>query len=123
MLHLRRETISQYIEKHIRYADMESDEWLKWKLNDSRMASTTALFKDSLRMRQWIRRNIWPRLSLRPLWRFVYMFFFRFGFLDGHAGWYMAQLMASYEYMITLMCKEKAIQAASQDGDTPHRAK
>src|SRR4029079_10273820 len=29
MLHIRRESISQYLEKHIRYADMESDEWVK----------------------------------------------------------------------------------------------
>ena len=108
MLHLRRETISQYIGKHIRYADMESDEWLKWKLGNGRIESTASLFKDSLRARQWIRRNVWPRLPLRPLWRFVYMFFFRFGFLDGHAGWYMAQLMASYEYMISVLCKDKA---------------
>src|SRR2546421_3190799 len=31
MLHIRRESISQYIEKHIAYADMESDEWVRWR--------------------------------------------------------------------------------------------
>ena len=111
MLHLRRETISQYLDKHIRYADMESNEWLKWKLGHSRNASTNELFKDTLRLRQWVRRNIWPRLPLRPLWRFTYMFFFRVGFFDGHAGWYLAQLMACYEYMITLLYKDKLINA------------
>ena len=35
------------------------------------------------------------------------MYFFRLGFLDGRAGWHLARLMASYEYMITLLYKEK----------------
>lgn len=107
MLHIRRESISTYLEKHIRYADMESDEWIKWKRGHSRTAPTGELFKDALRVRQWVRRNIWPRLPARPLWRFGYMYFFRFGFLDGKPGWHLAELMACYEYMITLLYRDK----------------
>ena len=109
MLHIRRESVSQYLEKHVRYADMESDEWLKWKLGRSPNAPTGELFKDALRWRQWVRRNIWPRLPARALWRFIYMYFFRFGFLDGNAGWHLAELMACYEYMITLLYRDKLI--------------
>jgi glycosyltransferase involved in cell wall biosynthesis len=116
MLHVRRESISHYLEKHIRYADMESDEWLKWKMGHSPNAPTGELFKDSLRIRQWVRRNIWPRLPLRLIWRFVYMYVFRFGFLDGKPGWHLAELMASYEYMITLLYRDKLIHAAEENG-------
>src|SRR3954470_823204 len=38
MLHIRTESVSQYLDKHIRYADMESDEWVKWKLGHSSTA-------------------------------------------------------------------------------------
>jgi glycosyltransferase involved in cell wall biosynthesis len=107
MVHIRRESINQYLEKHIRYADLESNEWLKWRLGKSRSADTAALFKDALRIRQWVRRNLWPRLPGRPLWRFLWMYVFRFGFLDGKAGWHLAELMACYEYMISLLYKDK----------------
>lgn len=123
MLHIRRESISQYLEKHIRYADMESDEWLKWKFGHSRNAPTGELFKDGLRVRQWVRRNIWPRLPMRPVWRFIYMYFFRFGFLDGKPGWHLAELMACYEYMITLLYRDKLVRAdeAEKAGVTRQR--
>ncbi len=113
MLHIRRESLSRFLDKHIRYADLESDEWLKWHLGESRMEAPGSLFKDVLAARQWIRRNVWPRLPGRPLWRFVYMYFFRFGFMDGLPGLHLARLMASYEYMIGLLYKEK-LQRQSQ---------
>ena len=69
--------------------------------------TTGGLFKDILAIRQWIRRKIWPRLPGRPLWRFLYMFFFRFGFMDGLPGLQLALLMACYEYMIGRLYKEK----------------
>jgi glycosyltransferase involved in cell wall biosynthesis len=114
MLHIRRESISHYLEKHIRYANMESDEWLKWKFGQSHSAPTGELFKDSLRVRQWVRRNLWPRLPMRAMWRFIYMYVFRFGFLDGQAGWHLAELMACYEYMITLLYRDKLLAKAAK---------
>jgi glycosyltransferase involved in cell wall biosynthesis len=107
MLHIRRESMTRYLEKHIRYADLESDEWVKRRLGESTGAPAASLFRSHLRYRQWLRRQIWPRLPLRPLWRFIWMYFLRLGFLDGRAGWHLARLMASYEYMITLLYKEK----------------
>lgn len=118
MLHIRREPISQYIAKHIRYADMESDEWIKQKLGQSTTARTWRLFQDSLFVRQWTRRNIWPRLRFRALGRFIYMYFFRLGFLDGLAGWHLAWLMANYEYMISLLYDEKREKLRSNPATT-----
>ena len=111
MLHIRRENLNAYLAKHIRYADMESDEWLRWRLGQSTAASARRLFRDRLRYRQWLRRQLWPRLPARPLWRFLYMYIARFGFLDGRAGWHLAKLMSCYEYMISLMYRDKLITA------------
>jgi glycosyltransferase involved in cell wall biosynthesis len=107
MLHIRRETMNQYIAKHIRYADLESDEWVKRKLGMAAGAAPSRLFRDLLRVRQWLRREVWPVLPGRPFWRFFYMYFVRFGFLDGGVGWHLAMLMASYEYMISLLYHDK----------------
>ncbi|MGD9790075.1 MAG: glycosyltransferase [Phycisphaerales bacterium] len=107
MVHIRRETISGYISKHVRYADMESDEWLRTSLGQGAGAAPARLFRDRLRYRQWVRREVWPRLPGKPVIRWVYMYLLRLGFLDGRAGWHLAALMASYEYMIELLYREK----------------
>jgi len=122
MLHIRRETMDQYIAKHIRYADLESDEWVKRRLGSSRVASAGALFRDVLKYRQWLRREAWPRIPGRPLWRFIYMYFLKFGFLDGRVGLSLAMLMANYEYIISLLYKDKMVQAMEQNGSqTPNQ--
>jgi glycosyltransferase involved in cell wall biosynthesis len=110
MLHVRRESITHFLQKHIRYAEMESDEWIQSRAGHSRNASTGDLFKNpagGLRLRQWMRRNVWPYMPARPLWRFIYMYFLRLGIFDGEAGWHLALLMASYEYMITMFYRDK----------------
>jgi hypothetical protein len=107
MLHIRRETISDFVSKHIRYADLESDEWLSWRLGRGGGAPPKFLFRSMLFYRQWLRRQIWPRLPGRPLLRFVYMYVCRLGFMDGTAGWHVALLMACYEYMISQLYAEK----------------
>lgn len=112
MLHIRRETIAQYIAKHIRYADMESNEWIKADAGVGGGARAERLFKDVLRVRQWLRRRIWPGLPFKPMIRFLYMYLARLGFLDGSAGWHLACLMANYEYMISLLYRDK--QAAAK---------
>jgi glycosyltransferase involved in cell wall biosynthesis len=107
MLHIRRETLSQYIAKHIRYADLEAAEWCKAATGQGGGADAGRLFRDTLRFRQWVRRKIWPKLPFKPLIRIVYMYFLRLGFLDGRAGWHLACIMATYEYMISLFYLEK----------------
>ena len=107
MIHIRRETVHQFVAKHIRYADLESDEWIRRKLHRDKGVHIDRLFRDALRMRQWFKREVWPHLPFRPLWRFVFMYLCRFGFLDGVAGWHMALLMANYEYMIGALYREK----------------
>ncbi|MBL8746286.1 MAG: glycosyltransferase family 2 protein [Phycisphaerae bacterium] len=121
MLHIRRESIYDFLQKHVRYADMESDEWIKLKTGQDKAARAKNLFRDILRYRLWLRRDVWPILPLKPLIRFIYMYFFRLGVLDGRAGWHMACLMASYEYMITLLYKEKMLRLRESAGDTTQR--
>ena len=109
MLHIRNETIHQFIAKHVKYADLEAAEWVKYRFGGSLEARANVLFKDRLRYRQYLRRIVWPQMPLRPLWRFMYMYFWKLGFLDGAAGWRLARLMTTYEYIITLLYQEKLL--------------
>jgi len=113
MLHIRRETISDYIGKHIGYADLESDEWIRARIGSGGGAEPQRMFKSHLRWRQWARRNLWPRMPGRPLMRFMYMYFVRLGFLDGKPGFHLACLMANYEYMIGMLLRDKLHRIAS----------
>ncbi len=107
MLHIRGESVHEWIRKHIRYADLESDEWVKLRYGQDAAASAEKLFTRTLKYRQYLRREIWPRTPFKPILRFVYMYFLRFGFLDGAGGRHMALMMAVYEYMIELLYRDK----------------
>jgi glycosyltransferase involved in cell wall biosynthesis len=112
MLHVLRETMHGYLAKHIRYADMESDEWVRRTLNAGReQGEDTTAFPPGQRLRLWLRREVSPRIPLRPVVRFLYMYLAQLGFLDGRAGYRMAMLMASYEYMIELLYRDKLLRA------------
>lgn len=107
MLHIRRESISDYIAKHVRYADMESDEWVRARSGQGGAAKAQSLFPSLQGYRQWLRREAWPRMPFKPLMRFFYMYIVRLGLLDGRPGLHLGLLMASYEYMISLLYKDK----------------
>ncbi len=121
MLHIRRESINEYLTKHIKYADMESDEWVKMVTGSDRAARAGKLFRDLLKYRLLLRRDIWPRIPAKPWVRFIYMYFFKLGFLDGRAGWHLASLMSCYEYMIELLFLEK-VHNARQAGNSSSSA-
>lgn len=115
MVHIRRESISEYIAKHVRYADMESEEWVKQSRNEGGGAEPGRLFKDRLAFRQMLRRKVWPRMPFKALVRFVYMYVVRLGVLDGRAGWHLAQLMACYEFMTQLLYTDKTRTGAADE--------
>jgi glycosyltransferase involved in cell wall biosynthesis len=107
MLHIRGESVHEWVRKHIRYADLESDEWVKLNFGQEAGASAERLFTRTLKYRQYLRREIWPRTPFKPLLRFFYMYVLRLGVLDGRAGLHMATMMSVYEYIIELLYRDK----------------
>lgn len=107
MLHIRGESVHEWVRKHIRYADLESDEWVKLRYGQEAGASAERLFTRTMKYRQYLRREVWPRTPFKPMLRFVYMYFLRLGILDGAAGLHMAMMMTAYEYMIELLYRDK----------------
>ncbi len=102
MLHVRRETVHEFITKHIKFADLESDQLIRAQLGEGTperlrpLASRGPGPGDAL-----------PKVPWRPIMRFLDMFILKLGFLDGRAGWHLASLMSTYEYMTLLMYREK----------------
>lgn len=122
MLHIRRESLAEWVRKHIRYADLESTEWIRLRKGERAGAEASRLFRDLLRYRWYLRREIWPRTPFRPVLRFLYMYAARLGVLDGRAGLRLAALNACYEYMIGLLYREKLANYRDQQNRASSKA-
>jgi hypothetical protein len=82
-----------WLAKHRRYARAEAREILA---NRSAHGIGDLLTTNRLQRRRAIKKLSYA-LPLRPVFRFVYQYVLRRGFLDGAAGWRYCQLLAQYE--------------------------
>lgn len=91
--------ISEWLTKHARYARDEAllavadPEQFKW--------ADLLQFSDRLKRRRSL-KQLAQVMPLRPLARFMYVYFLKLGFLDGRAGLRYASLMGLYQWMIDL---------------------
>jgi len=82
-------TITNFVEKHNRYSNWEAHVTLEAAMgNGHRPQSARA------RLKAWTRR-----LPFRPLLRFLYLYVWQGGFLDGREGYYFARLHGLYEFL------------------------
>jgi glycosyltransferase involved in cell wall biosynthesis len=82
-----------FIEKHNRYSNWEARVAVEGQLGER---ATFAHEHVDLKRRL---KSISQRLPFRPLLRFLYIYIWQKGFLDGRAGYYFARLHASYEFL------------------------
>lgn len=105
-IHHDRKPIADWIAKHNANARREAAFYCE---RDGVMRS--APIPIGLRIRAWIRENIWNRLPLlvRPLLYSFYRYIVKLGFLDGKAGFIYCYLHAFwYQSLIDIMIIEKS---------------
>jgi glycosyltransferase involved in cell wall biosynthesis len=85
-------TVSAFIEKHNRYSNWEARVAFE-------RAHGRGLPQDSSAGLRRLLRRISLHLPARPLLRFLYVYLWQRGFLDGRAGYYFARLHATYEFL------------------------
>ncbi len=88
-------SVEVFIEKHNRYSNWEARVWLEQQSTAYSEAQASGLAKGPRMM-----RKISQRMPFRPLLRFIYVYIFQLGFLDGIEGYYFARLHALYEFLI-----------------------
>lgn len=93
---------ADWFDRHNRYSTHEAERIMAERAGGG---VSGCLDRDPVRRRAALRRLSY-RLPCRAALRFVYVLFFRFGFLDGKAGFTYAMLQALYETMITLKVRE-----------------
>lgn len=92
---------SRWIDKHNRYSTHEAIETLR-QLEEGDINWKNLFWGRSEVERRRALKDLSLRLPFRPLIRFVYMYFFLGGILDGQAGFTWCVLQAFYEYLILL---------------------
>lgn len=93
--------LNRWIEKHNRYSSDEAAETLR-QLEKGSVSWRELIFGRSEVERRRALKDLSLRLPFRPLLRFIYMYFFLLGILDGKAGFAWCTLQAFYEYLILL---------------------
>lgn len=93
-------TVEVFMEKHLRYAAWEAAVELHPHRNNikEKLSPTVAL-------RRFI-KNLSRHLPGRPLWRFLWVYWFQKAFLDGPAGYTFARCHAVYEHLIAIKKRE-----------------
>ncbi len=92
---------SRWIDKHNRYSTNEAIETLRQLEAGSLDWRSLFLGRSEVERRRAL-KDLSLRLPLRPLIRFVYMYFLLGGILDGYPGFNWCLLQAFYEYLILL---------------------
>ncbi len=93
--------LSRWIEKHNRYSTDEAKETIK-QLEKGEVNWTDLFFGKTEVERRHALKDLSQRIPFRPLVRFIYMYFFLGGILDGSQGLAWCTLQMFYEYLIIL---------------------
>ena len=87
-------TVEVFVEKHNRYSNWEARVSAERRLSGSAAQISSAEVGRRRKLKE-----LSQRLPFRPLLRFLYIFIWQRGFLDGWEGYYFARLHAVYEFL------------------------
>lgn len=97
--------MADWIERHNRYSTDEARQGLTAATEQHTGWIELLRMDDKTARRRALKVKV-SGLPFRPLLRFIYMYIFRKGFLDGRAGYSYCRLSAMYEYWTVLKMRE-----------------
>ena len=100
-------SIEAFVEKHNRYSNWEARVALDAMLDGSEAGIRDAKVARRRTLKQWSQR-----MPFRPWLRFLYVYVWQRGFMDGRAGYYFARLHGFYEFL----CVAKEEELRSGEG-------
>jgi glycosyltransferase involved in cell wall biosynthesis len=87
-------SVEVFVEKHNRYSN-----WEARVSADRQLSGSAAQISSGQVGRRRKLKQLSQRLPFRPLLRFLYIYVWQKGFLDGREGYYFARLHAVYEFL------------------------
>jgi glycosyltransferase involved in cell wall biosynthesis len=103
-------SIGVFIEKHNRYSNWEA----RLQVEGGVPQNGSPLQSGRVRFRRRIKRLV-AHLPFRPTLRFLYVYLWQRGFLDGRAGYHFAKLHGIYEYLSVAKAEEMRLPPARND--------
>jgi glycosyltransferase involved in cell wall biosynthesis len=94
-------SIDVFVEKHNRYSN-----WEARVAADTRLESSSGKISSKPVDRRRKLKTLSQRLPFRPLLRFLYVYVWQKGFLDGAEGYYFARLHGFYEFLSVAKTRE-----------------
>ena len=107
-----------WLDKHNTYSTMEARCVLESRSGSARISFKHALFAKDFNERRAHQKAMFYRMPLRPVVKFLYVYLWRRGFLDGGAGFTYAALQSIYEYLIVLKTRELEAQKTDEPAQT-----
>jgi glycosyltransferase involved in cell wall biosynthesis len=106
MEHNDRRGLEVYMAKHNYYSSCEAREIVKVITRQSEAGLRPSPFGNALERKRWLKEVVYPRLPAKWMFRFLYMYVFRLGFLDGVTGLRFCLFITAYELLISLKITE-----------------
>jgi glycosyltransferase involved in cell wall biosynthesis len=104
LLHYDFRSLHHFFERHNRYSTWEAEHRLR-ELQGRSSGLRASLWGSPLERRRWLKRAALC-LPGKPLWRFLYTYFWRRGCLDGYPGFLISACMAIYEFEVGMKMHE-----------------
>ena len=111
--HDDRRGIESYMSKHNKYAVLEAKEILKTK-NGNKEHIASDKIGGPMKLRRRLKETIYPLVPARWLFRFLYMYIWRLGILDGLTGLRFCLFISAYELLIELNIKEMTLSNSNE---------
>ena len=105
--------LSHWIERHNQYSSLEAAQIAGNRASRSDFSLMKAFFEPDFHEKRYHQKELFYRLPLRPLAKFLLLYLAKRGFLDGRAGLTYAALQSIYEYFIVLKTRELAAAQAA----------
>ncbi|MEX2217393.1 MAG: glycosyltransferase family 2 protein [Phycisphaerales bacterium] len=113
--HNDRRGLEVYMDKHNKYSTLEAREIFRASRGESSEQFEGRLFGTAPQRRRWIKRHIYARVRPKWLFRFLYSYIVKLGFLDGVNGLRFCLFISAYELLIDLKLVELRVEAAKED--------
>lgn len=112
--------IGHWLERHNGYSALEARQIVDNRASGARFSWSLAFTASDFHERRFHQKELFYRLPMRPVAKFLLLYAVKRGFLDGRAGLRYALLQSIYEYMIVMKVRElEAAQQADRLADRP----
>lgn len=108
---------SHWLDRHNSYSSLEARQIIENRRRNGRFSLRKALRASDFHEKRFHQKELFYRLPLRPVLKFLLLYVAKRGFLDGRAGLTYSLLQSFYEYMIVLKTRE--FEEASRAEDLP----